>query len=473
MRTRTRYWSSFGNSFLGHTQTWKSTGALYSSNSYNEGSFNTHYDVIMDRITNKRTKEDRAKLARRLAIAERLLSKSEQASVKADLWSGLMTTNPCVHTKLRLLPIKGTTVIRGSSSTLNHDFTYQDFGGINRHVAGSTATSKLTNFAAMASINSANPFHDHDWFALLDQWHESCNNLITPDTNIGESIVENGIFVDAFKTVLNPSRGLKYLLEFVKGNLGNKKYSGLGKVGRLLRDTSDASLTYKFGVKPAMEEIKRMLQVTSLVSSRMAFLRANVGGYIPVRARQLLPSSVEDPADSLFDGNGVVKQLITRESIAVISALAKVRPDLTYAGDWQAYIQYFGLHKVFGLGWELIPFSFVIDWVTNAQEYVNKYMTPKYDGPFMNMRNITHSTRKSTRYALVMKRAYRWSSWSATRPSGSEPVELGYLTETEYVRNPGLPTTSGSVDFSRLGLFHGITSGSLLLQKAGGLFKKS
>lgn len=473
MRTRSRYYRVYAPGCLGYSQTRKDNGDLYSAGQIEFGVFNDKLDSITDRVRVKRSKGDRARDQRRLASAQRLLKGTELRSVKSDLYTELLTVNPCTHTKSAVSPSSdGSFTILASSAVHNHSLTYDGMAGFLYHVGGTTINQKLTTLMSQQRLGTVGVYHSHDWFALLDQWHEACNNLMSPDTNLGESIVENGIFVDAFKTVLNPSRGLKYLCEYVKGNLGNRKYSGLGKVGKLLRDTSDTSLSYKFGVKPALEEVRRMLSAQKVVGKRMKYLRENVGGYVPIRARQTLPSGVTVPPDA-FDGNHVSLVYDTRESTAVISALGKIRPDLSYAGDWQAYVQYFGLHKVFGLAWELVPFSFVIDWVTNAQEYVNKYMTPKYDSPFYNIRNICHSVRQRTTSTLVMSKAFRYSTWSATRPAGSEPVGLCRLTETIYNRAPGLPSTSGSVDFSRLGLFHGITSGSLLLQKAGGLFKKS
>jgi hypothetical protein len=359
--------------------------------------------------------------------------------------------------------------VSASSASHNYFLAYDGMAGFNFHVSGATINAKIQTLRNLAPVNTAEVYHDADWFALLDTWHEKCNNLMTPDTNIGESIVENGVFVDAFKTVLNPSRALKYLIEFVRGNLGNKKYSSIGKVGKLLRDTSDASLSYKFGIKPALEEVRRMLTAQRTVNIHLKYLRENAGGYIPIRARQIVPSGVTDPG-SVLDGDVIVKVIDKREVVAIISALGKVRPDLSYAKDWQAYVQYFGLHKVFGLAWELIPFSFVIDWVTNCQEYVNKYMTPHYDGPYMNIRNICHSTRYTTSSKLMMGKDYTYSTWAATRPGGSEPVELCRFVESAYTRTPGLPSSSGGIDITRLGLFHGVTSGSLLIQKAGALF---
>jgi len=469
MRTRSRYIRIHPPGIIGYSQIRRNPPYTQSSSVITFGVFNDKYDSITDRTRIKVTKEDRAKRRRRLAAARRLLKGAELTAFRSDLYTQFLTVNPCTHGKYEAKPPKdGGSAVHAQSATYNHFLTYDGMAGFNYHVAGSSINAKITTLRNSTKSGSVDLYHDIDWFALLDQWHESCNNLMSPDTNIGESMVENGVFVDAFKTILNPTRILKYFLEFAKGNLGNKKYSSIGKVGKLLRDTSDASLSYKFGIKPALDELKRMLTAHTVVNERLKFLRENVGGYVPIRARQIVPSDV-DSSGVDYSGSSILLVYDQRETVGVISALGKVRPDLSYAKDWHAYVQYFGLHKVFGLAWELVPFSFVIDWVTNAQEYVNKYLTPHYDGPFYNIRNICHSVTYQTVSKLMMSSQYYYNTWQATKQGGS-PVELCRFIETNYSRASGLPTTSGSVDISRLGTFHGITSSSLLIQKAGALF---
>lgn len=468
MRSRSRFYSSFPAPVSVRTLTRPGLPLNVQTNIYTD--YYDRHDVISDQLRPKRSKEDRARHQRKLSAAARLLKGVNLRSVVSDLYTDLLTVNPCTHVKTTLTGPPETLYDSVGNSSNAFTYAYQNLGGLAHHInSGGSLDGLLSSLSGFTPINTASGFHGHDWFALLDSWHEACNNLITPTTNIGESMVEHDIFIDAFKTVLNPSRALKYGLNLLKETLGSRKHTPLGKIGRLLRETSDANLAFQFGVKPALEETKRVLTAHQKVAAHMKFLRSNVGGYIPIRARQILPSAVNEPN---WNGNHKSQVIESRESVAVISALGKVRPDLDYAKDWHAYVQYFGLHKTMGLAWELIPFSFVLDWVTNAQEYVNKYLTPNYDSPFMNIRNICHSVRQNTTYAFGLSKEFLYAEVGFSRASES-PLILGRRRVTSYERHAGLPTTSGSVDFSRLGLFHGITSGSLLIQKVGGLFKKS
>jgi hypothetical protein len=276
-------------------------------------------------------------------------------------------------------------------------------------------------------------------------------------TILGESIVENGIFVDAFKLLLNPSRSILVFLDLLKKSL--RKKTNLGTLGAVAKTASNLGLGYQFGIAPAIEEIRNVIGAHHKVQSRLAYLRSNVGGYVPVRARMVIPSTV---SNSTVNTTKILCD--SKETIGCISALAKIRSDIDFIEDWQAYVQYFGLHKFIGLAWELIPFSFVVDWFTNAQEYVNKFTTPKFGSPFYNIRNICHSKKTELRESLWIPPNFYFSE-DASYLLGTDPVNVGSCHTTTYTRSPGLPKTSGSIDFTRLGTFQKILGGALLIQK--------
>jgi hypothetical protein len=276
---------------------------------------------------------------------------------------------------------------------------------------------------------------------------------------IGESMVENAIFVDAFKTILNPSHGVKTFLQFA---LKFRKEKTIRKrMGKLTRTTADTFLGYKFGVAPAVEELRNIFLAHQRVSKRLKFLRDNAGGYVPVRVRMVIPS---DFTNSYPYTHSPLKHCRAKESIAVISALAKIRTDLDFASEWKAYMQYFGLHKFIGLAWELVPFSFVLDWVTNAGDYISRYTSPHFASPYYNMRNLSHSLKTLTREEIILPAGYSFSEGHGTTPT-DYPLCSG--TTSSYSRNRGIPSTSGSVDFSLLGTFHALVGSALLFQKSG------
>lgn len=431
-----------------------------SSINYAPGVNNTKSETIWDELNLPKSREDRARAERKLALALKLSDPLMAFSVHSDLVTEALQVHKCDHTKTRVFfdePVSFKTV---RNSQQSYTYTFAGTHGLCRYLGNlsTSSPSALLNAIGTASRHyTASVYHEPDWFALLDQWHEICNNVIPSSSVLGESMVEHAIFVDAFKILLNPTNILKVFLE--RGRKIAKRKTNLGKLSEGLRTSADSFLSYNFGVKPAIDEIKNIFDAHRKVQRRLLFLRSNVGGYVPVRARTKIPST--------FSNNAVTSSprilCDSKETIGVISALAKVRPDLDFVEDWQAYVQYFGLHKFIGLAWELVPFSFVIDWVTNAGEYINKYTQPKFGSPFYNIRNICHSKKTVLKESLWIPDGYLHSETSSTVVGG--PVKIGSWETSTYTRRAGLPKTSGSVDFSLLGTFHALASGSMLIQK--------
>jgi hypothetical protein len=276
-------------------------------------------------------------------------------------------------------------------------------------------------------------------------------------------MVENAIFVDAFKTLLNPTRGVKLLVDLVRKGLITPKTT-IGKLRSTARTSADTFLGYNFGIKPAIDELANIFTAHSRVQSRLNFLRQNAGQYVPVRVRHTLPSDVFNQGDPT-GSSGVRILCESKEVTGVISCQAQVRNDLSFSEDWKAYVQHFGLHKIIGLGWELVPFSFVIDWISNVGDYINRYTTPALGSPFYNIRGVTHSTKTLLVETCKISKDYVVSDWVGKNLSLSAALEVGRSHTSNYQRYPRLPTTSGFVDFSNLGTFHYSASGALLIQK--------
>jgi len=433
-----------------------------SSSTSAPGISHTVSETISDEINLKST-QDRARLLRKLKAAEKLSDPVIRRSVTSDLYTQELQVHKCSHTSRKILDPNGSLTLRTvRTSNISYTYNYSVCNALCRYAGNLSVTSNsalLNQLATMGRSYSADVYHEPDWFALLESWHEACDSIIPGKSLLGESIVENGIFIDAFKAVTNPTRFLLNFLSTAKREFFSRKRSTLGKVAKAARDASGGFLGYQFAVKPAIGEIVNILSAHHLVQSRLNYLRSNVGGYVPIRARMKIPS---DFTNTTVSSTRILCD--SKETVGCISALAKIREDLSYVKDWQAYVQFFGLHKFIGLAWELLPFSFVIDWVTNAGDYVSRYCTPKFGSPYYNIRNICHSKKESLTESLWIPDGLLHSETASTLVGG--PVKIGSFTTTSYTRNPGLPKTSGSIDFSRLGTFHGLASGAMLIQRA-------
>jgi hypothetical protein len=326
-----------------------------------------------------------------------------------------------------------------------------------------TANYLQGNFTRYEADNTANP----DWFALLDSFNEALDSFIPQSFFVGEDMVEHEVFKTAIQLVLNPSRAISTLIKHGVKHVKNYRKKTLKHVVKQLsKDGANGFLNWNFAVKPAIHDIVETVNAHQKVNKRMSFLIRNRGRYVPVRVKQEFLQKADTP--DLGSNPGPHDLIVIDENHleAHIGAWAKVREDLTYGETWKAYLEYFGVNKVVGLAWELIPFSFVVDWFTNAQERLNSLTRIRLGGPFCDIQGICSSTKKtSTSRLFIWPGRHPYLSLHATNPDSL--YEVGSFQTSLYNRLPGIPDTSGVVDFSTLGLFHGVAGASLIIQRLG------
>jgi hypothetical protein len=126
-------------------------------------------------------------------------------------------------------------------------------------------------------------------------------------------------------------------------------------------------------------------------------------------------------------------------------------------------LQYFGVGKIIGLAWELIPGSFLLDWITDAQEKINDLTRLRSGGPFCGIRNVCASLKQELRENLFLNPGYEPTvGIQISQPS--DPVHIASRDTVLYSRYREIPQTSGLVDISNLGLFHYAKLGELVFQ---------
>lgn len=471
MRTRSKTWHTKGQTGGGSYQLYdqgQPSGPPVSITNgqiaFPHGSENMSDELSLssDGMTRQKEKRREAQLRRQLALLSRADGNVE---IGTQHIQKALQIHRCVHTKSIIsdfddMVLKSRRTISGDKYRL---YTYVHRNG-SFMLRSNLLGSDPLNSGRWNSVNyTADAYRTPDWFALLDSFHEATNSLIPSSTLLGESMYENAIFVDAFKILINPSSAVKVLIPRLKKVW--KRGMTLGGLRRTTKDGANAYLGYQFGVRPAIEEVRRALSAHSIVQGRLNWLSQNAGNFVPIRVRTTLSSTIENE-DKPSSGLAEVKILCDKkDTIATISAWLKVREDLNYAAQWSAYVQYFGLQKAAGLLWELVPLSFVIDWFTDAQEYINRYLSPPVTNPFYNMRSLSHSLKQELSESVWVGSGYYKAEDQSTVEEPSSAFRICTRRTTSYTRSPSLPETSGFVDFSNLGLFHYITLGTMLLQK--------
>lgn len=350
-----------------------------------------------------------------------------------------------------------------------------------------------------------------DWADLADAFDEKTKSLIPSSFFLGETMYESSIFKTALSFVVSPSRAVGRLIKDVQMrglhrlNLGKiahyyrqrdrrvshlRSYESVVSASNrsiklladrdvgtnlfgnqlqaltrfTLKELVDLHLSYKFGVVPAIHDVTSMFAAHSEVEKRLKYLNDHRGSYVPIRASKKLPASYTPgdlPSTGSLAHGPVLQDAYTK---AVIFGMGKIRDDINEASRWRAYSEYFGLNKIIGLGWELVPFSFVVDWFTNAQEVVNKLTrVPLGESPYMNLACIGHSQKNVSQYDYICNPGYNAGVGTLVQPNS--PFSVFEFAISSYTRQSGFPNTSLFDSMSNFGLFRAFTGAELLLQK--------
>lgn len=400
--------------------------------------------------------------------------------------------HPCTHTKTSYSTVEPVDVQTRRDYSYYKYETRSNYRNIRNLMLYEGSPSTIEAAFGSAPINSVDPFVKPDYFDLIDQFNERCDQFIPSNQMLGESMIECDIFVAAFKAVLNPTRAIKSLVEI--GQALGKKYrkSSLGTINKIVQSDAELSqmfylgaglrqsakhassglLGYSFGIRPAITDLLDLFETHKKVKRRLEFLRSAGGSFVPINVQTKLSSPVSSPTfPSIgswpnFDSySRFVTTYEFRGVTARIGAWGRVKENLNWSDNWATYYQAFGLNKAIGLAWELIPYSFVLDWFTNTQEHVNKLTRPSGNGPFTEITGLTSSLKEETVKSLWMIPGIsRSTGYSIINPSG--PRRLAYQTQSTFTRQTSLPKHQGyEVDLSSLGTFQYVHGAALIIQR--------
>jgi hypothetical protein len=337
------------------------------------------------------------------------------------------------------------------SDTFEYASAYE---AANHTVPLSEASTQSFIESGTSGIAEPGVFYSRDLYALVDAFEENLKQTMPSETIIGESIVEYQIFADLARLMINPGAGIRNFVRNFRNyfdNLPRGRQSSftLGQATRAFVKTSaNKHLAYQFGVKPAVNEVSLLLQARAIVNARRSALSSAAGSYVPIRVRQKAASPFSNNPLTTGSTTTLVWQRQSRDQIANIGCYARVRHDIDTVSAWKYYCDLFGLHKVPGLIWELVPYSFVVDWVTDVQERINRASTAPLWSPFSEVQAVcsSYKTAITDHLYLVPGNALSASMPWACTTKGT--VLVAKRSTSDYERFPGLPEASGTLDYS-------------------------
>lgn len=281
--------------------------------------------------------------------------------------------------------------------------------------------------------------------------------------DVGENIAEPDVFLEAIRLVVAPRVFLKRFVSLVSKHYGKQLHGkNFGEVIKhFSKDVSGGYLSWVFGYKPVIKDLKAAFNAHRNIERRLNYLRSKQGNFIKVHSRQLLNSG--EPFAPL-DSNGFLgTTAVKREGngILSVSCEARVRTDIDLTQTFASYAEYFGLNDVIGLSWDLIPFSFVVDWMTNFGTWWHKATRLNFGGPFSQIKNQCYTSNCFDSLDIHVKSGS--SSFLGTTVYSTD--RLARVVTKRYERELSLPDEVLLANLSRWSVFQNITSGALLTQR--------
>jgi hypothetical protein len=381
--------------------------------------------------------------------------------------------HPCDHKKTHISTPENVVVrASGASGSYTYELTFTgNLPGYATVLLGlpTASVQDLNSFVGDLQVQgSATKKPRIDWEALENQFLDISQNIIQKEVLIGETLAQPQLVIDAIRFLISPARGMQRLVKYAVKRYGRQALrSTTGDLTRrILKDAANSTLMLNFGIKPLISDIRGIEKSVRVINNQLDYLKRHRGQFVPVRVRE---SSFSTEKDEEYTSDyhptyaTLYKSPVDHRIHAAIGAYFRVRQDLTLEANLNAFAQYFGIGQVVGLLWELVPFSFVVDWVSNVQERIQKLSQVHTFNPYGESRGFVASL-KDTQIQSVRLSSGVLPVYGASIHEDSSGTELASVRTTRYTRFLDLPETRSLFDLSNLGTSQYINGGSLLIQ---------
>lgn len=275
-----------------------------------------------------------------------------------------------------------------------------------------------------------------NWASAMTALFNDATNEV-PGVNIPVYLAEFKEMVSLFTAV---KTGFQLLAQTLKGRGGGLNFS--------LRDLADGHLAVSFGVLPLLSDLKKLLNFRKKIER--ALRNAAYRDHRTVRLRALAPVTVSSL--SFYKPVKYTSQYgeTYTESVAFVSArqcethavlsadcYSESRFDDT---DVSAFIlRALGVFSPLETAWELIPFSFVVDWFVNIGDWVKAHDLKQHIKPITQVVQLSNfGTSLKTTFVDTLTYVSNQGdlggsiSYSGPFPAGSRVIK-------SYIRTQGIP----------------------------------
>lgn len=168
------------------------------------------------------------------------------------------------------------------------------------------------------------------------------------------------------------------LKQFRKGEL--KKVSAVRDARRSVKTFSDSYLAYQFGVLPVVGDMIRIYERLKTLNDHVKWLKEHSGQMVRVEYRSSLRQQKLDATLPYRPATGVGYLRKIPEQRSGFKAWALITYDVSQLSSLElkikTLIRSFGLNNPAAIIWEAVPYSFVVDWFSNAGNILSMLEVP-------------------------------------------------------------------------------------------------
>lgn len=371
----------------------------------------------------------------------------------SDVIGSRARTNACTHTKRWDYPFDNCLFGANAAGSLPPvsflGGVWYEYSQANIRTTPASGFSFQSQFYAGGASLPIPTFPAIDWVSLVNQVGQQLDGHISTGQNL---------LVDIFQ--------MAQTVRMFKDPFGLRKLASARSplpLSKVLKLPANAYLEVQFGWKNIKRDLEAIASVWREVREHQDFLRRTVDTYTSVASRQastVYPSTVGSTLQPYGQLMRLQPKLASVERIACFSLdIRRTRQQMIWS-KFDQIISRLGARDVASALWDLVPYSFVVDWFTHVNRLVQQ--TPiawnQYD-----LRYIGYST-KTTWFGDVLV-----TSQSNGYPAVSN--QISYLAgpkrvQTSYVRSSGFPPGTTSVglfgNLSKTQLAEGI---ALIIQR--------
>lgn len=260
---------------------------------------------------------------------------------------------------------------------------------------------------------------------------------IYPEINNGLSLAVTIFEFKDFSRLMSTARKTHKL--FAAYISGSKKRTSPGRM------LSDLFLSYSFGIQPIVRDIKG-------IASDLMHLQKVVNEF---RDRGRKPENYhykEVLQDEVSYDSTADHAIIKSQVKATYYATCKLSYEYDVPDFWDALLRVGGLRITPATVWEIIPWSFVMDWLVNIQQFLEQFdKDPRVTVLVRDYCDTIKSVSKKTAYRTNIKDGY--SAWLPSDPipgmmpigtvipypTGEDSDPLWTWRRVRYERSPGEP----------------------------------